>query len=77
MPAGLDTNILIYAIDNKAGWKHNKAVEVIENVLKHPKDHVISSQIIAEALFYVVKRRYPAATPLIQALTYALTRKHA
>ncbi len=73
MLTGIDTNILIYAIDNKAGEKHEKAVEVIEQVLKHPREYIISSQVLAETI-YVVKRKYPAATPLAQTLAYTLTR---
>jgi len=73
MLTGLDTNILIYAIDNKAGGKHEKAVEVIEQALKHPAEYIISSQVLAETI-YVVKRKYPAATPLAQTLAYTFTR---
>ncbi|BAA80588.1 hypothetical protein APE_1588 [Aeropyrum pernix K1] len=73
MPAGLDTNILIYAMDNKAGEKHEKAVEVIEQALKHPTEYIVSSQVLAETI-YAVKRKYPAATPLAQTLAYTLTR---
>ena len=74
MPKGLDTNILVYAIDNKAGWKHGKAVEIVEEILRNPKEYIISSQVLAETL-YVVKKKYPPATPLALILVYTLARK--
>jgi len=42
MLIGIDTNILIYAIDSRAGPKHEKAVQLIEQILKNPRYHVIS-----------------------------------
>ena len=74
MPIGLDTNILVYAIDNRAGKKHDIAVELIEHILKHPQRYMISSQVLAETL-YVTKRKHPPATPLAQTLIYTLAKR--
>ena len=74
MLAGLDTNVLVYVLDSGAGWKHEKAVAIIEHVVKQPKSYIVSSQVLAETL-YVVKRKYPPALPLAQALVYMITRR--
>ena len=56
MRRGLDTNILIYALDSEAGEKHNIAVGIVEDMLKNPEDYTVAAQVLAETL-YVVKRK--------------------
>ncbi len=56
MRRGLDTNILVYALDSEAGEKHDIAVEIVEHMLRNPKDYIVAAQVLAETL-YVVKRK--------------------
>ena len=74
MIRGVDTNVLIYALDSGAGWKHERAVEVVEKILKSPENYRISAQVLAETL-YVAKRKNPSATPLAQLLILSLSKR--
>ncbi len=60
MRIGLDTNILVYMLDNTDEKKHEKALEILVNILASPGDYAVSPQVLAEFL-YVVKRKQPAA----------------
>ena len=61
MRTGLDTNVLIYALDNSDQQKHQKALEILKDVFTHPGNYTIATQVMAETI-YVVKRKYPEAT---------------
>ena len=56
MRRGLDTNILVYALDSEAGGKHDIAIEIVEHMLRNPEEYVVATQVLAETL-YVVKRK--------------------
>ncbi len=58
----IDTNILIYAMDNKNKEKKNKAREILKG-LQEEKNGVISTQIIQE--FYVVATKKLSIQPLL------------
>ena len=51
MPVGLDTNVLVYSPDSEAGWKHERAVGVIEEALKSPGGYIVSSQVLAKTIY--------------------------
>ncbi len=74
MIRGVDTNVLVYALDNRAGWKHERAVEIVERILKNPEGYLVAGQVLAETL-YVVKRKNPSATPLAQLLILSLSKR--
>ncbi|BES82802.1 PIN domain-containing protein [Pyrodictium abyssi] len=71
---GLDTNILVYALDSLAGEKHSIAVDIMEDMLLNPDKYAISIQNFSE-LVYVVKRKLPSqlglAIELIEAIAAA------
>jgi len=70
MRIGLDTNVLVYAIDTEAREKHRSAVRIVRDVFSSPEKYLVSSQVLAE-LLYVAKRKrqaVPLATKLVVAL---------
>ena len=56
MRRGLDTNVLVYALDSEAGRKHDIAVKIVEHMLHNPNEYAVSAQVLAE-MIYVVKRK--------------------
>ncbi len=58
----IDTNILIYAMDNRNMQKKNKAREILKG-LQDDKNGVISTQILQE--FYVVATKKLSIQPLL------------
>ncbi len=60
MRKGLDTNVIIYALDNSDEEKHRKAVRIIEDLFENPSNYAVAVQTLTEAV-YVVKRKYPPA----------------
>ena len=60
MRRGLDTNILVYMIDSTDEEKHEKALALLEDILRNPSGYAVTAQVVAEFL-YVVKRRLPEA----------------
>ncbi len=55
---GIDTNILVYAIDSADERKHKIAVEILEDLHENPERYSVALQVIAE-LIYVTQRKYP------------------
>lgn len=60
MRKGLDTSVLVYMIDNTDAEKHEKALALLEDMLRNPGGYALTAQVIAE-LLYVVKRKLPDA----------------
>ncbi len=60
MRKGLDTNIIVYALDNSDGEKHRKAVRIVEDLFENPSNYAVAVQILSESV-YVVKHKYPPA----------------
>ena len=60
MRKGLDTNIIVYALDNSDRERHRKAVQIVEDLFENPANYAVAVQILAESV-YVVKRKYPPA----------------
>lgn len=56
----IDSNILIYAVDNTQGRKHDIAIEIVERAMT--TDLVITAQVIGEYLA-VVHRKMPPLLP--------------
>ena len=56
----MDTNILVYMIDNTDREKHEKALALLEDILRNPYRYAVTAQVVAEFL-YVVKRKLPEA----------------
>jgi len=54
---GIDTNVLVYAIDSADERKHEIAVKILEDLHAKPWKYSIALQVIAE-LIYVAQRKY-------------------
>jgi predicted nucleic acid-binding protein len=50
----LDTNILVYAVDQSAGQKHQQALAVVESVLR--RDCLLAFQSLSEFYFAVTRK---------------------
>jgi predicted nucleic acid-binding protein len=50
----LDANILIYAIDSKAGEKHHKAIDIVDKAIF--KDCVLTLQVLGEFYFATTRK---------------------
>jgi predicted nucleic acid-binding protein len=61
--AFLDTNVLVYAFDASAGYRHEVARTLLEAAFSSSRGHWVSVQVLRE--FYVVVTR-KVATPLSQ-----------
>jgi predicted nucleic acid-binding protein len=51
----LDTNILVYACLNDAGWRHDQAIDLV--VRASTADYVITLQVLGE-FYHVATRKY-------------------
>ena len=60
MRKGLDTSVLVYMIDSSDLEKHEKALTLLEDMLRNPGGYALTAQVVAE-LLYVVKRKLPDA----------------
>jgi len=58
----LDTNILIYAIDNRAGEKHTRALQLVDQAVD--KDCVLTLQVLSEFYFATTRK---GKMPLLEA----------
>jgi predicted nucleic acid-binding protein len=68
----LDTNILVYAHDNAAGWKHERAATLTEQ-LWNQGTGLISTQVLQE-FCYTVRRKLPR--PLSLEETFAVVQQY-
>ncbi len=50
----IDANILIYAIDNKAGEKHQKAIDIVDKAIT--QDCVLTLQVLGEFYFATTRK---------------------
>ena len=50
----LDTNILIYAIDSKAGEKHQKAIDIVDKAIH--QDCILILQVLGEFYFATTRK---------------------
>ena len=64
---GIDTNILLYSIDNSNEEKHAKALEIIEDIFRNPENYCISLQVLSE-FAYVINKKYRKAKSLAKEL---------
>ncbi len=64
---GIDTNILLYSIDNSDKEKHAKALEIIEDLFNNPQNYCISLQVLSE-FAYVINKKYRKARSLAKEL---------
>ena len=58
---GIDTNILYYMIDNTEKEQHNKAIEILKDVMSNPGRYMFSLQVLAELISAVKKKNYKEA----------------
>jgi predicted nucleic acid-binding protein len=68
----LDTNVLVYAHDNSAGWKHERAATLTEQ-LWDQANGVISTQVLQE-FCYTVRRKLKR--PLSLEHTFAVVQQY-
>jgi len=57
----LDTNILIYAQDGDAGWRHRQANKLVNDCWKGDYAPVVSIQVLQECHVNLVKKGVPIA----------------
>jgi len=55
---GIDTNVLVYAIDSTNERKHDMALEVLKDLRNNPEKYSVALQVICE-LIYVAQKKYP------------------
>ncbi len=53
---GIDTNILYYMIDNTEKEKHDKAIEILKDIILNPDQYMFSIQVLAELVSAVKKK---------------------
>jgi predicted nucleic acid-binding protein len=58
----IDSNILLYAVDNRESNKRNKARQIIRRLIKK-KEGVVSTQVVKE--FYVIATKKLKIPPLV------------
>jgi len=60
---GIDTNILVHMLDSADAQKHERALEILDEIHNHPERFVVSIQVYGE-LSSVIASKYPQLSDL-------------